>query len=180
MTDVLDRLRRALADRYSVEREIGSGGMATVYHAQDLKHERQVAVKGRAPKQVTDFLCSDPSWDPDGASLWCRTPSDSTALVRVSMEGEVLAHYDASAVGVRGFGPPMFSPDGSRIYFTHTEEDGSRGVSWMPATGGDATQVVAFDDPSVYEFGILTVGPDHLYLTIAEYESDIYVMDLEW
>jgi serine/threonine-protein kinase len=40
-----DRLTQALADRYRIEREIGSGGMATVYLAQDLKHERQVAVK---------------------------------------------------------------------------------------------------------------------------------------
>ena len=38
MTDVLDRLKTALADRYSVEREIGSGGMATVYLAKDLRH----------------------------------------------------------------------------------------------------------------------------------------------
>jgi len=50
MTDVLDRLRKALADRYSIEREIGSGGMATVYHAQDLKHERQVAMKVLRPE----------------------------------------------------------------------------------------------------------------------------------
>ncbi len=40
-----ERLRSALADRYTIEREIGSGGMATVYLAQDLKHEREVAVK---------------------------------------------------------------------------------------------------------------------------------------
>ncbi|MGW8266179.1 MAG: protein kinase domain-containing protein [Longimicrobiales bacterium] len=39
------RLTWALADRYRVEREIGSGGMATVYLAADLKHHRQVAVK---------------------------------------------------------------------------------------------------------------------------------------
>lgn len=43
--DVVERLRVALADRYRIEREIGSGGMATVYLAQDLKHNRQVAVK---------------------------------------------------------------------------------------------------------------------------------------
>jgi len=41
----LERLTKALADRYRIEREIGSGGMATVFLAQDLKHERQVAVK---------------------------------------------------------------------------------------------------------------------------------------
>ena len=38
MTDQLDRLNTALSDRYSIEREIGSGGMATVYLAHDLKH----------------------------------------------------------------------------------------------------------------------------------------------
>jgi len=43
--DVLDALRRALADRYAIERELGQGGMATVYLAQDLKHHRPVAIK---------------------------------------------------------------------------------------------------------------------------------------
>nr|MBA2627881.1 serine/threonine-protein kinase [Gemmatimonadales bacterium] len=42
-------LTAALADRYRIEREIGSGGMATVYLATDLRHERQVAVKVLRP-----------------------------------------------------------------------------------------------------------------------------------
>ncbi|UCG86188.1 MAG: protein kinase, partial [Gemmatimonadota bacterium] len=50
MTDQLDRLKHALADRYTIEREIGRGGMATVYLAQDLKHDRQVAVKVLRPE----------------------------------------------------------------------------------------------------------------------------------
>ena len=41
----LSRLSAALADRYAVEREIGRGGMATVYLARDLRHERMVALK---------------------------------------------------------------------------------------------------------------------------------------
>lgn len=45
MTDVLERLQQALADRYRIERELGSGGMATVYLAEDLKHHRNVAIK---------------------------------------------------------------------------------------------------------------------------------------
>lgn len=45
MLDLKDRLETALAGRYAVEREIGRGGMATVYLAQDLKHHRPVAVK---------------------------------------------------------------------------------------------------------------------------------------
>jgi len=45
MSEVLDRLNAALSGRYSVERELGRGGMATVYLAEDLKHGRPVAIK---------------------------------------------------------------------------------------------------------------------------------------
>jgi len=45
MSDPFDRLKAALASLYRVERELGSGGMATVYLAHDLKHDREVAVK---------------------------------------------------------------------------------------------------------------------------------------
>lgn len=47
-----ERLRTALADRYAIEREIGVGGMATVYLAKDLKHNRKVAVKVLDPDLV--------------------------------------------------------------------------------------------------------------------------------
>ncbi|MEP7326040.1 MAG: protein kinase [Gemmatimonadota bacterium] len=43
-------LATALADRYRIERELGAGGMATVYLAQDLKHDRRVAVKVLRPE----------------------------------------------------------------------------------------------------------------------------------
>jgi eukaryotic-like serine/threonine-protein kinase len=46
----LDRLTSALAGRYSLERELGSGGMATVYLAEDLKHRRKVAIKVLRPE----------------------------------------------------------------------------------------------------------------------------------
>ena len=45
MPESFDRLSSGLAGRYIIEREIGSGGMATVYLARDLRHERRVAVK---------------------------------------------------------------------------------------------------------------------------------------
>ena len=50
MTDVLTRLAGSLADRYEVQRELGSGGMATVYRAVDLKHQRDVAIKVLHPE----------------------------------------------------------------------------------------------------------------------------------
>ncbi|MGD2215923.1 MAG: serine/threonine-protein kinase [Gemmatimonadales bacterium] len=49
MNDVPDRLRAALADRYPIERELGGGGMGTVYLAHDLKHDRAVALKVLRP-----------------------------------------------------------------------------------------------------------------------------------
>ncbi len=50
MADQLEQLQAALADRYAIERELGRGGMATVYLAEDLKHRRKVAVKVLRPE----------------------------------------------------------------------------------------------------------------------------------
>jgi len=50
MADVLDHLKGALSDRYAIKHELGRGGMATVYLAQDLKHDRQVAIKVLRPE----------------------------------------------------------------------------------------------------------------------------------
>ena len=58
----MTRLATALADRYRIERELGAGGMATVYLAQDLKHDRKVAIKVLRPELAAvigaeRFLC---------------------------------------------------------------------------------------------------------------------------
>lgn len=50
MSDILDRLSTVLADRYELERQIGEGGMATVYLARDIRHGRKVAIKVLRPE----------------------------------------------------------------------------------------------------------------------------------
>lgn len=50
MPDSLNRLKSALSDRYAIERELGADGMATVYLAEDLEHDRKVAVQVLRPE----------------------------------------------------------------------------------------------------------------------------------
>src|SRR4051794_14208114 len=50
MPETQNRLQLALSDRYRIEREIGAGGMATVYLAQDIRHARRVALKVLRPE----------------------------------------------------------------------------------------------------------------------------------
>ena len=50
MSDLLARLKVALESRYAIDRELGAGGMATVYLAEDVKHRRKVAVKVLRPE----------------------------------------------------------------------------------------------------------------------------------
>ena len=50
MPDPVTRLNAALEGRYKIERELGEGGMATVFLASDIKHERKVALKVLKPE----------------------------------------------------------------------------------------------------------------------------------
>jgi len=58
MSELLEQLKVALTDRYLIDSEIGSGGMAVVYGATDFKHDRQVALKVMRP-EVSASLGSD-------------------------------------------------------------------------------------------------------------------------
>jgi eukaryotic-like serine/threonine-protein kinase len=82
VADPLALLQATFADRYAIERELGRGGMATVYLARDLKHERPVALKVLTP-----------SWPPrsgrpgfcrkSGSPRACSTPTSCRSLTRV-------------------------------------------------------------------------------------------------
>src|SRR5207249_10594157 len=55
LTGLLARLQASLADRYSIDRAVGRGGMATVFLAADLKHHRSVAIKVLHPELATSL-----------------------------------------------------------------------------------------------------------------------------
>jgi serine/threonine-protein kinase len=55
MADTLERLKAALATRYAIDRELGSGGMATVYLATDQRHRRSVALKVLRPELAAEM-----------------------------------------------------------------------------------------------------------------------------
>ena len=67
MTEITSKLSTALAGRYKIERHLGEGGMATVYLAEDLKHERKVAVKVLGP-ELAAVLSQWGSWRVDWIS----------------------------------------------------------------------------------------------------------------
>ena len=85
MDDFLNNLKVALEDKYDIERELGAGGMATVYLARDIKHERQVAVKVSKPPipkprnsmPSTSLLTSSNMYLPPMTDLNVLVPSNS-------------------------------------------------------------------------------------------------------
>jgi Tol biopolymer transport system component len=127
-----------------------------------------------------DLTCNTPEWAPDGSGVLCVPRL--TELVLVSPDGRVIRRRDLAATGGVTMAPtaPRYSRDGRTIYVTGTHEDGRRGVWAIPAAGGTPRLVLAFDDPLLDAAGSLGVGPDHLYLSVSQYESDIWVAKLRW
>ena len=80
--DQEERLKEALADRFLIEREIGSGGMATVYLAQDLKHDRKVAIKVLNP-EFAAAVGTDRTWLRFGLPPTSPIPTSFPCMTRV-------------------------------------------------------------------------------------------------
>ena len=85
MSDPVTRLNAALEGRYAIERELGEGGMATVYLADDLKHERKVALKVLKPETRGSRRCGTvPGRDQDHGQ---PDPPAYSATVRFGRSG---------------------------------------------------------------------------------------------
>ena len=80
--DPITRLNAALEGRYRIERELGEGGMATVYFADDIKHERKVALKVLKPVILTSFRTGFSGFSCRAWSGWLHGPTASCSARR--------------------------------------------------------------------------------------------------
>ncbi len=99
MTDSLARLSTALADRYEIQEEIGAGGMATVYLAHDVKHDRKVALKVLRPESCRSRAARPRAGPATDARSCIRGVAFSMPLASILCEAkwEPLRCYSASA-----------------------------------------------------------------------------------
>jgi dipeptidyl aminopeptidase/acylaminoacyl peptidase len=137
------------------------------------------------PVQLTDFGSFPLDWTPDGTGVLCISPARFELLV-VSRDKRVLWRHDLRAVsGLTRLGAPpvaQYSSDGRFIYLGAVHRDGREGIWAIPTAGGTARLVIAFDDSALIAAfgGSVSIGSDRLYLTVAQYESDIWVAKLRW
>ena len=93
----------------------------------------------------------------------------------------MLWRRDLAAAGFSDTETEGFSQDGLSVYLIATR-GGRRGVWTWPLAGGEPRLLVAFDDPQLIPYGPpyepFSVDGNRIYLTVAQNESDIWVMNL--
>jgi serine/threonine protein kinase len=113
---ILDQLQSAIADRYKVERELGKGGMATVFLATDVRHDRQVAIKVLHPDLAATI----------GAERFER----EIKLAAKLQHPNILGLYDSgTANGLLYYVMPFIQGESVRDSATRTRRTSSTGTS---------------------------------------------------
>ena len=112
MTDAAERLKSALADRYPIEREIGAGGMATVYLAHDVKHDRRVAVKVFRP-ELAAALGSERFFREIRITANLSHPH----ILPLLDSGTAVGRYGGSSSAVRRYGGTAVEEQGQFLYY---------------------------------------------------------------
>lgn len=137
-----------------------------------------VGGRWREPVQLTDSWCGYPERAPTRPALLCRNNSRGTVSLVSTQTGRVLVPDFIAAAALARLSLPRYSRDGRTVYAVATHSDGRRGIWAIPSAGGPARLVVAFDDSLLVPTAFVSVGPDRLYLTLSEYESEIWVARL--
>ena len=128
-------------------------------------------------RQLTDTGCFFSDWASTDSGILCLA-GPPLVLMLVSREAEVLWSRDLSEVDLTPrLSIPKLSVDGSTVYIVARHNDGSDGIWSVPLAGGEPELVVTF--AGRFPKWQFSVGPRNLYVTVAEYESDIQVMDVE-
>jgi Tol biopolymer transport system component len=130
--------------------------------------------------EFSDSACAVPTWAPDGSTLACVGGPGALRFVSAQTGRSVASNLLTTNQLRPIVGTPRYSRDGRTIYYFATDQSDRRGVWALPVAGGRARLVVAFDDSALTAVGGLSVGPDRLYLSVSEYESDIWVAKLRW
>jgi serine/threonine-protein kinase len=128
------------------------------------------------PRRLAAATNTMASWSPEGDRLVYPV---GIGLAVISLEGDEQILLDGAAAGLAAVDFPGWSRDGRIIYFRAADSTGALGLYAIPAAGGTPHVVVRFDDPTKSVWMIYSLGDDRVYFSLAEYESDIYVMDLE-
>jgi TolB protein len=161
-------------------------GLSLAFRAPGSGHlEAWIATRERiggswgSARQLTNFGCAYQVWARDGSGLLCGTPGQ-TILTLISPSGAVVWQRDLAPSGLQRLGPAALSPDGAILYF-RAARDRQAGIWALPLQGGEPRLIVTYEDPALQVLsypGTINVTADRLYLTVAEFESDIWVMEL--
>jgi hypothetical protein len=98
VNDTLARLRTALDGRYTIEREVGAGGMARVYEGQDLRHRRKVAIKVLRPELTEALVVSVQAPALASAIRGVASPDEPRVIVVIPSG---VCHSERSAEGAK-------------------------------------------------------------------------------
>ena len=141
-----------------------------------VMNRESVGAKWSSPQQLTQGGGVHPRWSLDGRRILYAL---ANVIGVVTLDGEETRLLDGAVAGFVAVAKPDWSRDGRVIYFSATRSDGSQGLYSMPAAGGEPRLLIRYDDPArqVFVYGF-SVGDGKVYLTVSEFESDIYVMDL--
>ncbi len=175
MPDTLDRLTAALGDHDRLDRELGQGGMATVYLAHDLRHDRHVALKVMRPELAAVI----------GTERFLQEIKTTAHL----QHPHILPLFDSGRVsGTVFYVMPYVEGESLRDRLTREKllpvGDAvriAREVAGALDYAAGAPHLVArFDDPGRPSFRPnWSLGPNRMYFTIEERESDISVMEVK-